>query len=429
MSKRPQQHVNMSHVASIILGGGQGTRLFPLTNIRCKPAICFGGRYCLIDVPISNALNSKCNKIFILTQFLSSSLHKHIFNTYQMGRFSEGFIEILAAEQKPLKNNWFQGTADAVRQNCEYFLDTSAEYFLILSGDQLYNFDFRNMVQFAMETDADLVVASLPVSAADATRMGILKVDTHNRITDFVEKPQTLRELEPLSSSKESFDRLQLTYDPQRPYLGSMGIYLFKRETMFKLLEEDSREDFGKHLIPTQVKKGGVFSFVFDGYWEDIGTIEAFYKANMALTDPRPPFNCYDERNPIYTAKYDLAPPKIANAHVSHSIICEGTRVEAARVTKSIIGPRTIVRERTVITDSYLMGNDSYTTPFDQRGLSVGADCVIHRAILDKNVHLGDGVQLVNKGQLTHYDGDHVFIRDGVIVVTRGASLPNGFIL
>lgn len=430
-----QDTVNMNRVACIILGGGQGTRLYPLTAKRCKPAICFGGGYCLIDVPISNALNSKCHKIFIATQFLSSYLHKHIFHTYRLDSFSGGFIEILAAEQRPSQVGWFQGTADAVRQNLEYFVDTSADYFLILSGDQLYNFNFKEMVHFALLKDADLVVASLPVCKNDAKRMGILKINDNHQITDFIEKPQKENELAFMCSPEASFNKLGHSYDSERPYLGSMGIYLFKRATLFKLLMEDLRDDFGKHLIPNQVQRGGTFSYIFDGYWEDIGTIDSFYKANMALTNPKPAFNCYDEKNPIYTRRHDLAPPKITDAHVSHSIICEGSFVEASQITNSIIGPRTTVRKGTVIKESYVMGNDFYTTPWKDSSntlaqeLTIGNNCVIQKSILDKNVQLGHGVQLVNKQNLTHYDGDHVFIRDGVIVVTRGASLPDGFVL
>lgn len=426
--------VDMTRVAAIILGGGAGTRLYPLTMTRCKPAISFGGRYRLIDVPVSNAINSGCHKMFIITQFLSSTIHRHIFQTYHLDFFSSGFIEVLAAEQKPSQKEWFQGTADAVRQNIEYFIETPVDYFLILSGDQLYNFDFRHMVQFAEKTDADLVVAALPVNAKEAKRMGILKVNEHDIISDFYEKPQDPAVLEMYRSHPSVIGKLDVLPDSDRQYLGSMGIYLFKRNALIKLLQEDAREDFGKHLIPTKVKQGGAFAYLYDGYWEDIGTIEAFYQSNIALTQGYSPFDFYNETNPIYSNRSSLPGPKICNTRINHSIICEGALVEAEEVGNSILGPRSVVKRGTVIMDSYIMGNDFYKPPVEgtksfPAELHIGENCVIRRAILDKNVFLGKGVQLINKDRLHEYDSNPVFIRDGIIVVTRGAHLPDGFIL
>ncbi|MBS4169013.1 glucose-1-phosphate adenylyltransferase [Parachlamydia sp. AcF125] len=410
-------------VASIILGGGEGVRLFPLTLSRCKPAIPVGGRYRLIDFSISNSLNSGYQKIFILTQFLSSSLHQHIFRTYQFDPFSGGFIELLPAEQKPHKKTWYQGTADAVRQSLECFLETPVDYFLILSGDQLYNMDFRPMLQFARHNDADLVVASLPVNAKDASRMGILKVNEACQIIDFCEKPKTEEDLSPF----------YLPHEEGKNYLGSMGIYLFKREVLFDLLHADPREDFGKHLIPTKVKEGGAFTYLYHGYWEDIGTIGSFYEANIALTRPYPPFNYYDEGYPIYTSRSYLPGAKILKSQIDQSIICEGSIVEASTVTHSILGPRSVIKKGTTIRNSYVMGNEFYAPPVQIKNrpskLSIGKDCVIERAIIDKYVNIGDGVQLINKNRLTTFDGEHVFIRDGVIIVPRGANLPDGFII
>lgn len=410
-------------VASIILGGGEGVRLFPLTLSRCKPAIPVGGRYRLIDFSISNSLNSGYQKIFILTQFLSSSLHQHIFRTYQFDPFSGGFIELLPAEQKPHKKTWYQGTADAVRQSLECFIETPVDYFLILSGDQLYNMDFRPMLQFAHENDADLVVASHPVNAKDASRMGILKVDQDFQIKDFCEKPKTQEELDPF----------YLPNAEGKHYLGSMGIYLFKREVLFDLLLADSREDFGKHLIPTKVKEGGVYTYIHHGYWEDIGTIGSFYEANIALTQVNPHFNCYDETYPIYTSRSYLPGAKISNSQINQSIICEGSIVEASSISNTILGPRSVIKKGAIIRDSYVMGNEFYTPPVQIKNrpstLSIGKDCVIEHAIIDKYVNIGDGVQLINKDRLTTYDGEHVFIRDGVIIVPRGADLPDGFII
>ena len=292
--------VDMNRVATIILGGGQGTRLFPLTMTRCKPAICFGGRYRLIDVPVSNAINSDCHKIFIITQFLSSSIHRHIFQTYHMDAFSSGFIEILAAEERPTQKEWFQGTADAVRQNLEYFIETPADYFLVLSGDQLYHMDFRKMVQFAKTTDADVVIGALPVVEEEAKRMGLITIDQNDFITSFHEKPQDKEVLDKLKTNPSILEKMGLMPDSPRKYLGSMGIYLFKRQVLIKMLQEDPRQDFGKHLIPSKVQQGNVAAFLFDGYWEDIGTIESFYNANISLSQPHSPFNCYNEGYPIF---------------------------------------------------------------------------------------------------------------------------------
>ncbi|MBA2368487.1 MAG: glucose-1-phosphate adenylyltransferase [Candidatus Protochlamydia sp.] len=433
LAKQTVPSTDMKQVASLILSGGEGTRLHPLTLSRSKPAICFGGKYSLIDVPISNSLHCKCNKIFVLTQFLSSSLHHHIFQAYLQGGKGDS-IEILTAEQKPSQKSWFQGTADAVRQNMNYLLESPVEYFLILSGDQLYNIDFCEMLRFAQKTDADTVVAALPVSAADAPRMGILKVDQRSFIKEFYEKPQDKELLESLKSNPQTLEKAGVEPGSNRVYLGSMGIYLFKRQALIDLLTNDGREDFGKHLIPTQVAAGKAAAFIYDGYWEDIGTINSFYEANLALTDPNPLFNFHNELRPIYTSRYDLPPAKFSNCQLTQTILCEGSMIEADEITHSLLGPRSVVHKGSIIRDSYLMGNDFYCSSMkDNQGHfsnpQIGENCIIKRAILDKNVHLGKGVQLINKQKLTHYDGGNVFIRDGIIIVPRGASLPDGFIL
>lgn len=429
-TKRPS--VGMSRVACLVLGGGQGSRLYPLTASRCKPAMSFGGRYLLADIPISNSLNSECDKIFILTQFLSTSLHRHIFQTYQLDAFSSGFIEILTAEQKSPTSCWFQGTADAVRQNLNYLIETSVDYYLILSGDQLYHMDYRHMLNFAMETDADLVIAAQPVTKAEAKRMGILSLDKRSFITDFVEKPQDESLLEKFQVSPYALERFNLIPDPERLHIGSMGIYLFKRETLIDLLTHDPREDFGKHLIPKQVKTGKTAAYLFDDYWEDIGTIESFYKANIALTTPHPPINLYNSSSPIYSARLNLPGPKIHKTDIEHAIICEGSVVEASSIHNSILGPRTVIQKGTSIKDSYLMGNDFYHPPVRDtkqlpNELNIGKNCVIQNSIIDKNVNIGNDVSLINKDKLTTYNSEHLCVRDGIIIVTRGATLPNGF--
>lgn len=425
--------VDMGNVASIILGGGEGTRLFPLTTTLCKPAICFGGRYRLIDVPMSNAINSGCLKNFIVTQYLSTPLHQHIFSTYRMGTCTNGFIEILTAEQKPKSKLWFQGTADAVRQNLNYIMSTPVDYFLILAGDQLYNFNFQHMMQFAKETDADVVIAALPVAEPEAKRMGILKVNEDHFVTEFHEKPQQRELLDHMKLPNFLQERIKPWCDENRQFIGSMGIYLFKRQALLELLDCDPREDFGKHLLPTKVQQGRAAAYLFTGYWEDIGTIESFYNANMALTQPNTLFNFYDERNPIFSHHYNLPPSKINVTYIEKSILCEGTIVEADEIRNSILGPRTVIRKGSIVKNSYVMGNDFYS-PFKTSSslpshLSIGENCLIDRAIIDKNVSIGDRVQLVNKNKLANYDGDRVYIRDGIIVVANGATLPDGFVL
>lgn len=429
--QRERSPIDMSRVATIILGGGQGTRLFPLTLSRCKPAVSFGGKGRLIDIPMSNSINSGCDKIFVVSQFLSSSLHQHIIRTYQQGSYSTGFIELLSAEQKPVPTGWFQGPADAVRENMEYFIETPADYFLVLSGDQLYNMDFRNILRVAKTSNADLVVATLLVNSEDAGRMGLAKIDSNQAIVGFKEKPKTEADLLSMRMPEEVLSAMgKSNGEPQ--YLGSMGIYLFKREALFRLLEQDPREDFGKHLIPTQVEKGNTYAYIFDDYWEDIGTIGSFYHANIALTQPQPEFNWYDEINPIYTSKPNLPPPKLSDTAVTNSILCDGSIIDAKEVTNSILGFRTVVGERSIIRDTYIMGNDFYEAPIPSdrlpEHLTIGRNCLIEKAIIDKHVFVGDNVQLVNKNKLMEYDSDDLFVRDGIIILKRSARLPDGFI-
>jgi glucose-1-phosphate adenylyltransferase len=426
-------------IATIILGGGQGTRLFPLTQTRCKPALHFGGRYRLIDVPISNSLNAGITNIFVLTQFLARSLHSHIFHTYRHDPSVQGGIEILCAEQRPGTSNWFQGTADAVRQNADYLLETSAEFFLILSGDQLYRMDFEKLIRCTEQKDVDVWVASLSIGEKDAQRMGIMKVNEDHHIIDFYEKPNSPALLERMKTPKSALKNMGLSVHDDREFLGSMGIYLFRRSALFELLESCPGDDFGKHLIPTQVKRGRIAAFVHDGYWEDIGTIESFYTANLALNHPGCPFSCHDEHHPLYTTPSNLPGPRFGHGTISCSTICEGSIIDADEISNCLIGPRTVIRRGTVVRDSYLMGNDYYQYPITyatKHSLSnlppapvIGENCVIQRTILDKNVCIGNRVQLVNNNHLTTYDGDPVYIRDGIIVVSAGAVIPDNFVL
>lgn len=437
--KSPWDHsahnpVNTGCVATIVLGGGRGTRLFPLTASRCKPATPFGGRYCLIDVPIANSLNSHMDKIFILTQFLSSSLHKHVHRTYRFDSIGSGFVELLAPEEKPSGRNWFLGTADAVRQHIDIFREVPVDYFLILSGDQLYRMDYTDLLYFATQKDADLVVATLPVDGNTAQRMGIMNIDKDARITEFAEKPSTAEELERLATPDQVLSAMGINHEGGQNYLANMGIYLFKRQALLDLLTQVGEEDFGKHLIPAQVAKGKTFAFLHEGYWEDIGTIEAFYDANMALTKCDPVFDCYDESQPLHSHLPCLPGPKICGATVIDSIISSGCVIKAKEITNSIIGPRCHIGKGTVIQASYLMGNDFFSPKAHYSSVlpesfEIGENCVIRKAIIDKNVRLGRDVQLVNKEGLSHYDGDKVYIREGIIVVAKGADIPDGFVL
>ncbi|HEV8052147.1 MAG TPA: glucose-1-phosphate adenylyltransferase [Parachlamydiaceae bacterium] len=435
LSSSPDQFkrsINMKDVAAIILGGGQGARLSPLTISRCKPALCYGGRYRLVDIPISNAIHSGCQKIFLITQFLSSSLHRHILSTYRFGNSTSSAIELLSAEEKPQRKTWFQGTADAVRQNLNYLEDTHADYFLILSGDQLYQMDYNDLLQRARETDADMVISCLPVNEKDTSRMGIMQVDKGNFITDFKEKPQLEKELKQLILSKSQLNKFGIN-TKNLNYLGSMGIYLFKRQVLIDLLMDDLGEDFGKHLIPHLVQKGRVAAHIHRGYWEDIGTIESFYSANMALTEDSPPFDCYNENWPIFTKPVTLPGAKVFDAQVSSSLLCEGAIIEAAEIINSIIGPRTVIKSGTKIHNTYIMGNDFFKTHQNNlrlpSQLHIGKNCTINKAIIDRHVSIGNNVQLINKGNLSNYDGNNINIRDGVIVVQHGATIPDNFIL
>lgn len=430
IQRRHVYSADMKSVATIILGGGRGTRLFPLTKWTSKPALCYGGRYRLIDIPISNALNSGCHQIYIITQFLSTTLHQHIFKTYRMSSFSSGCIELLSTEERHHDKIWFQGTADAVRQNLDYLLNTSADYFLILSGDQIYNMDFLDMLHFAHKTDADLVIAALPIDEHNAKRMGVLQVDDNDFIILFKEKPQKKAEIDIMRLARPLEHNLSHC---SQDILGSMGIYLFKRQALINLLLQDPREDFGKHLIPTKVAEGNTAAYIYHGYWEDIGTIESFHKANLALTQNRPLFDCYNEAKCIYTSPTHLAGAKICGTMVKSSIICEGSIVEADEITHSILGPRTVVKPGSIIRDTYIMGNDSYMPQLKSEKMpdqfQIGENCIIQKAIVDKCTCIGNGVQLINKNKRQHYDHELLYIRDGIIVIPRGTTIPDGFIL
>lgn len=420
-------------VATIILAGGRGTRLHPLTTHHSKPAIAYGGRYRLIDIPISNSINSDFRQIFVIAQYLSGELQHHIHQTYHFDAYHPGSVDVLTPQMNENgKREWFKGTADAVRKNLSIILKSNADYFLILSGDQLYNINFQEMVEFARAKKADLTIAAIPVEQPEAKRMGLLKINANSSITDFVEKPKDLKILKQFELKPNFFTRTKIKPNKEKNYLGSMGIYVFKREALIDLLKKDKRDDFGYHLITTAVKKKKTSAYVYNGYWEDIGTVASYYEANLILTTSLKGLNTYDENNPIYTRPTFLPGPRIKHTKISHSIICEGCVIDAAEITNSIIGLRSRVREGTVIRDSILMGNHFYMPPLhDGKPLKhdhwVGENCQIEKAIIDEHVQIGNNVQLINQKNHKNFDGDPIFVRDGIIIVTAGAKLPNNF--
>lgn len=409
-------------VATIVLAGGQGTRLFPLTATRCKPSVGFGGRYRLIDIPISNSLNAKLNQIFVISQYFATELNQHILATYHFNQFrAGGGIELITPQETPQGKNWFKGTADAVRQNLESITKNNDEYFLILSGDQLYNMDLVKMIELAKKENADLVIAALQVDEAEAKRMGLLKLNKSGQIVDFIEKPQDPHILSAF-----------LLHDGKH-WLGSMGIYIFKRAALLAILETEG-DDFGKNLIPNYIKKGRAFAFIYNGYWEDIGTIQSYYRANLLLTEKHPGLNTYDLHNPIYSAPQHVPSPLIDGTLIHNSLISQGSIIEAQEITHSVIGLRSIIKKKTIIKDSIVMGN-RYYFPFTSEGIlsdkeySIGENCLIKQSIIDEHTYIGNNVQLINKNNIQNMDGDGVFIRDGIIIVTPGTALPDGYVL
>ena len=397
-------------VMSVILAGGQGTRLFPLTIKRCKPAVVFGSRYRLIDIPISNSLNSGIRHIGIISQYFAAELNHHIASTFHLDQFQQGWIDFLSPEETLEKKVWFAGTADAVRQNLEHLFESSAEYFLILSGDQLYQMDYRLLVEFAIEKNADLVIASLPVCEKEAKRMGLLKIDKEYRIKEFFEKP----------SDPVVLDKFCFSNSFSEPhYLGSMGIYVFKREALASILKEKG-DDFGHDIIPLQLKKGNCFSYIFEGYWEDIGTVASFYHANLALLTKNSRLDLYNDKMPIYSEPLHLPGPIVTNTRVEQSILGQGSLIQAEEITRSLVGIRSHLGLGSILRDSIVLGAACSSS-------RIGKHCLLEKTIIDENVTLGDDVRLTNLHQVSHFDGDGIYVRDGIIIVTTGTHLPNGF--
>ena len=421
--------MNASTLA-IILGGGQGARLAPLTESRSKPAVPIAGKYRLVDIPISNCINSNIQRMFVLTQFNSASLNQHIKNTYHFSHFSSAFVDILAAEQTPDNPTWFQGTADAVRQCMQHFMNHNFEYALILSGDQLYQMDFNEMILAHQKSGAAISIATLPVSAKEAPEFGILKTDSDNFISSFIEKPNA--ELLPQWTSEVSPE----SKAEGKNYLASMGIYIFNKDLLVELMTDKNTKDFGKEIIPQAIGKHKILSYQYEGYWTDIGNIDSFFEANLGLTDDIPKFNLFDNASKIYTRARVLPPSKITGAStIDRSIVTEGCIINGSKVEHSVIGIRSRIGSGSVISNSYLMGNDYYQSLEKMRtnaennliSLGVGERCFINNTIVDKNCRIGNDVKLNGGQHLENCNTELYTIKDGIIVVKKGAIIPDGF--
>ena len=420
----------MLDVIALILGGGRGTRLFPLTKTRSKPAVPLAGNYRLVDVTVSNCINSEIDRIYVLTQFNSASLNQHISKTYRFDTFSSGFVEVFAAEQTPSSVDWFQGTADAVRKVLPHAANHDPADILILSGDHLYRMDYVDFLGRHRMLGADITMAVKPVPANRAPELGILKADGKGRITEFREKPKG-KLLADMRTNTRTLG-LSAAEAKRRPYLGSMGVYCFKFDVLREALERDPRLiDFAKEIIPDELARLKVHSYVFDGYWEDIGTIRTFYEAHMDLLAPLPPFNLFDERHPLYTHYRYLPGAKVNEGKIERSILNSGAIVDHATVRRSIIGVRARIGAGSVIEDSIVMGADFYELPWEREGrqlLGIGEKCVIRKTIVDKNARIGNRVHLVNRKNLASYDDprERYYIRSGIIVVPKGAAIEDG---
>jgi glucose-1-phosphate adenylyltransferase len=418
----------LQQTLAIIMGGGAGTRLFPLTKDRAKPAVPLGGKYRIVDIPISNCLNSGLRSIYVLTQFNSMSLHRHIQASYKFDNFSRSFIDILAAQQTPAGSQWYQGTADAVRQNMRYFLERPYDYYLILSGDQLYRMDFRALLHQHIKFGADITLATKPVARHQVSEFGIMQSGVDRRITGFIEKPADESELREMKMSRELLRAIG-SNEEEELFQASMGIYVFNRNVLIESLTSDLF-DFGKHIIPSSIKDRHVTSFIFKGYWEDIGTIRAFYEANLDLTDLVPEYSFFEPESPIYTHPRFLPGSKINGATLRQAIISDGCIISDAHLERCVVGIRSVIQSGATIRNSIVMGADYFElgqTDSSQPRIGIGRNCVIDRAIIDKNARIADGVVITPEGKPPNFDADNYFIRDGIVVIPKNAVIPSGF--
>jgi len=416
-------------ILSIILGGGQGSRLYPLTASRSKPAVPIAGKYRLVDIPISNCINSDIKRMFVLTQFNSASLNKHIKNTYIFSFFSSAFVDILAAEQTMSSGDWFQGTADAVRQSMHHFLQHDFEYALILSGDQLYQMDFNEMIKKHIESNAEISIATQPVNAKEATSFGILKTNEESIITSFIEKPDASLLSEWTSSVSPEMEK------EGRHYLASMGIYIFNRDLLIQLMDNPDTNDFGKEIIPQSIHKHKTLSYQFEGYWTDIGNIDSFFEANLGLTDSIPKFNLYDVDKRIYSRARMLPTSKLSGTTLDKAVIAEGCIIHAAKIERSVIGIRSRIGKDSTIISTYMMGSDRYESLEEIEKhrikilMGIGERCFIKNTIIDKNCRIGDDVRINGGKHLEDMETDTYLIKDGIVVIKKGAIIPSGYVI
>lgn len=435
MSYTGRQSINTSNVLSVIMGGGQGTRLFPLTKERAKPAVPLAGKYRLVDIPISNCINSGLRRIYLLTQFNSASLHRHISQSYKFDHFTGGFVEILAAEQTFTDASWYQGTADAVRKNMLHFMNHDWDYLLILSGDQLYRMDFRQVIALHAEVGADITIATIPVSRRETSALGIMQIDAERRITRFVEKPKDPAVQDTLKLPTEWYPRLGIKGNGEL-FLASMGIYIFNRDVIRSLLD-NNLTDFGKHIIPHAIENLRVFSSVFQGYWEDIGTIRSFFEANLDVTSELPRFNFFDMGAPIFSRPRFLPGSKINGAQIDHAVISDGCIINHASIAHSIIGLRSIVGAGTNIRRSILLGSDYYESyesiveyeKASKPRIGVGANCRIENTIVDKNARIGNNVVISPAGKPENLDHANYYVRDGIVIIPKNCVIPHGMVI
>src|SRR5262245_3555585 len=434
----------MSRVLSLILGGGRGSRLYPLTKHRSKPAVPIGGKYRLIDIPLSNCINSELTRIYVLTQFLSTSLHRHVANTYRFDMFNRGFVEVLAAQQSESMDDahslggWYQGTADAVRRNIRHLLEDNYSEVLILSGDQLYRMDFRRLIKRHRLSQADVTIAVLPVSRLQVGGLGIVRVDDAGRVVGFVEKPKTPELIDPFATPAEYIESQGIPFR-DRPFLASMGIYLFNRDVLVSLLQErPPATDFGKDVFPRCIERLHVQTHLFDGYWEDLGTIQSYHECHLALAGDDPPFQFHHPDGIVYTRTRSLPPSRIVGATLDHAIISDGSVVQGGTtIERSIVGVRSRIAQNVVLRESVLIGADRYETDEERAenekqgrpNLTVGEDTVIERAILDKDCRIGRKVRIVNARKVADDEGENFVIRDGIVVIPRGAIVPDGTVI
>ena len=427
---------NTSGVLSIIMGGGAGTRLFPLTKERAKPAVPLAGKYRLVDIPISNCINSDLKRIYLLTQFNSASLHRHISQSYKFDHFSGGFVEILAAEQTFSDTSWYQGTADAVRKNLVHLLNHDFDYVLILSGDQLYRMDFRKVLGQHIESGAELTIATIPVHRREAEALGIMQIDRERRITRFVEKPKDPVIQDSLKIPPDMYDFLEITGDGEDLLLASMGIYVFNRDVLIKLLD-NALTDFGKHIIPTAIDTHRVFSYVFQGYWEDIGTIRAFFEANLDITSELPRFNFFDMTSPIFSRPRWLPASKINGAQIDHAIISDGCIITHSDIHQSIIGIRSIISPHSHLHRTIVLGSDYYESAasiaeneaLGNPRIGIGSNARVENAIIDKNARIGNNVVITPNGKPENVDHPMYFVRDGIVIIPKNGVVPHGTVI